>query len=1025
MPTDLAGFQPAGPVLIRASTRPTDLDVTPPDLSAPIQDALTWLTAQWTRRDVRDALTTASPDLAARVDQIIDPHAPRVEAKDVRRAVTATATYLHRWKTRTTPFGLFAAVGTADVGPAAATFGTRHRAVARADADWLAGVVDELERHRGLRRRLMVVADNTAFVRDGRLIIAARPQHGQRSPGPLRETSIAYTPAVRLALSAAVEPIRFDHLAESLSGRAPHVAPAVIETLLHGLVDGGFLITGLRTPMTTVDGLAHVLYALTTVSAADLADLAPVCAQLSEIHTELTRHNTQPEPSTATQVRDAITAAMTEVVPDAAHQLAVDLRLDGTVAVPPPVLNEVARAADVLLRVGTRPFGSMAWLEYHARFRDRYGPGALVPVQDLVADSGLGYPAGYLGAPQARPVWRVLTDRDVYLTTLIQQANLDHVDEIILTDADIDTLTVGDHTTIVAPARIEVGFAVHAVSPMALDQGEFTVQITAAPRTPTSMAGRFAHLLDPPDRHQLARSFVAPGDGELMVVQVSFPPRRVHNENVVRVGRLLPAVVALSEHPDGDVIRLSELAVTADAEQMYLVHAPSGRRVVPYLPHALDTIVQTPPLARFLAEVADSRSAVFGPFDHGAVARTLRYVPRIRYGRAVLAPARWLVTPADIGPIRQDDPTWEANLNQWRHRWRVPNRIIFCQTELRLPLDLDRPFDRALLRARLAGTEQIELREDLSIEGGWLGRPAEFLVALTRTTPPTRPVPVTQPAGQTSHPGASDVVHAKLSGNPARFDQLLTDHLAPLADSLARIGVRHWWISRRRDTIRAEAEPSVSLFLRLTDASAYGPVAARLGECAADLARRSLPADLVFTAHVEHPGRYGHGPALTAAEHVFATDTTAALCQLRLVEQANVSGQALAAASMANLAAAFTTEPTSGLRALLACLHNATSPAERAITDLARRLADPTDNHHVLRTMPGGEAVLEAWQTRAETLRAYHETLAAQREPITVLRTLLHEHHVRALGVDPDFERTTNHAARAAAHRHLALAEAQ
>jgi hypothetical protein len=40
---------------------------------------------------------------------------------------------------------------------------------------------------------------------------------------------------------------------------------------------------------------------------------------------------------------------------------------------------------------------------------------------------------------------------------------------------------------------------------------------------------------------------------------------------------------------------------------------------------------------------------------------------------------------------------------------------------------------------------------------------------------------------------------------------------------------------------------------------------------------------------------------------------------------------------------------------------------------------------------------------------------------VTVLRTLLHEHHMRALGIDPDLERQTGRHARAAALRRLAL----
>jgi hypothetical protein len=107
----------------------------------------------------------------------------------------------------------------------------------------------------------------------------------------------------------------------------------------------------------------------------------------------------------------------------------------------------------MLLRLTTQPFGSAAWLDYHVRFRERYGLGTLVPVRDIVADSGLGYPQGYLGAPRARPAWRVLIERDAYLLALIQQAIMDRAEEIQLSDADIEALAVGDHTNVVPPPR--------------------------------------------------------------------------------------------------------------------------------------------------------------------------------------------------------------------------------------------------------------------------------------------------------------------------------------------------------------------------------------------------------------------------------------------------------------------------------------------------------------------------------------------------------------------------------------------
>ena len=497
-------------------------------------------------------------------------------------------------------------------------------------------------------------------------------------------------------------------------------------------------------------------------------------------------------------------------------------------------------------------------------------------------------------------------------------------------------------------------------------------------------------------------------------------------------------MISLSEYTDAATISIDDLAVTADTEQMHLVQRSTGRRVSAYIPHALDVTVQTPVLARFIAEVGHARSAVFGPLNFGAAARTLPYTPRIRYRRTILAPARWTLTFDDLTSVtalEEDDRTaarlgpderWEKALHAWRHRWRVPARVIACHGDLRLPLDLDQPLDRALLHHRLSRADRLELWDDDPADGnGWLGRPAELVIPMTLSTPKPTLLPVTAPPGRTLRPATSPVVHARLTGNPARFDELLTRHLPAVADSLAELGLRRWWIRRHRDTIHLDADQYVSLVVRLNDPAAFGPVVARLSAFTADLHDRGLPAELTLASYHEHPARYGHGPALEAAEHVFAADTAAAISQLRTAEQTGIATEVLAAVSMAGLAAGLAPDAASGYRALLACLKGHTEPADRALTQLARRLADPAGEHRRLRDLPGGEAVTAAWQSRHEALTIYWTSLLGQRDPATVLRTLLHEHHIRAVGVDPQFERKTNHLARAVAMRNLAPAGAR
>jgi hypothetical protein len=77
-------------------------------------------------------------------------------------------------------------------------------------------------------------------------------------------------------------------------------------------------------------------------------------------------------------------------------------------------------------------------------------------------------------------------------------------------------------------------------------------------------------------------------------------------------------------------------------------------------------------------------------------------------------------------------------------------------------------------------------------------------------------------------------------------------------------------------------------------------------------------------------------------------------------------------------------------------------------------LVEPDEGRNVLAALPGGEQIAAAWSERTEALRHYREVLVSQRDPITVVRSLLHQHHVRAVRVDPQTERVTERLVRAA-----------
>lgn len=1025
-------YRLAGVPLVRATTYPDGISrVEGPNLNgAPetvLNRGLVWLKQEWQRDEVRRVVEAASPVLSQQLSEALDGSPPN--ERQVRRLCISLASYLLRWQGRPTPFGLFAGVTTAQVGGGVVVrWGECHRAVSRVDAQWLGAVISLLERHPGVLERLSVVANGAAFVRGNRFVAPGQAPYDR--PGVLApmEISVRHTRPVRSAMEGAREPVRFGELVKLLAADYPTAPLDRIRSLLAELVAQRFLLTNLQAPMTVPDALGHVRAALEAVDAEELPDLADLVHELQAIHSELLLHNDTTEPTSAQAIRATVATRMNAISGIAPQPLVVDTALDCAISIPTVVVREAEIAASALLRLTPYPFGYPRWKEFHVRFRQRYGVGAIVPVREVVADTGLGLPAGYLGSSVGNSA-RTLTERDENLLALVQEAVIDGAEEIVLTEPVTRALTVGDPAEMLPPPRAELAFQIHAASPGAVQDGAFRLLVTATPRPGSSMAGRFADLLPESQRKHLSDAYasLSTDDPDAIAAQLSFPPRRRRSENVVRTPRLLPQTISLSEHrdPDRDLIDLHDLAVTADARQLYLVQLSTGRRIEPRVMHALEAGALTPPLARFLAEITTARCAVYTGFDWGAAVR-LPYLPRLRYGRTVLSPARWILTATDLParPLPLSD--WEAALEAWRRRLRVPAAVVLRETDLRMPLDLGYPLHRALLRSRLDRAREVELQEaPASADLAWIGRAHELHLLLRLARPraaerkPRAPSPVHAVARGAGHlPGHSPWLYAQLHGHPDHQDEILIEYLPRLVDDWENLPL--WWFRRHCDTSRPDSEQYLSLYLQLPSPDSFGEAAARVGDWAAGLRDCGLVPHLQLATYHPEAGRYGHAGAMAAAEKAFAADSAAALAQIRLAVRTGLPPEAVTAASLVDLAIAYGETPAEGLHWLIDHLPQERGKLDQKLRDAALRLADPRDEWAALRGEPGGQDVTLAWQRRRAVLVAYRTQLARQGNPYTVLRSLLHLHHVRAVGVAPDRERVGHRLARAAALRQTA-----
>ncbi|MEV0734155.1 lantibiotic dehydratase [Polymorphospora sp. NPDC050346] len=994
-----------------------DLTGSGPDQVAAWRD---WVRQVWGVPVVAEAVAHASPDLARQVDAVCGPQA--MDGARVRRTVLALARYVLRMTGRSTPVGLMAGVGRAGFGGRAGCRDDEGQAVvARADGSWLAAVVDVLESCPEVVARVPLVVNNVCFVRGGHVVVPY--QHRPAWQGQTAEAvdvTVRYTAAVKAVLEAARTPILGLRLVERVSAAVAGAAADRVVAMVVELVRRGVLVSALRAPSTVVDALGHLVQVLDEAGAAQVPEVRRIVATVADVDAGLRLHNRVADAGRLVELRKALAAQMDAVAGPVRQPLAVDLRLGLEVVLPRRVGREVELAASVLARVGPHPFGAAAWQEYHTRFFERYGIGAVVPLLDVVdPDVGLGWPAGYRGSTVDEPP-AVVSARDLVLLGLVQAAALDGRDEVVVDDELVAELAHPDLRRARVPAHLELCVRVDAVSGEALDRGEFGLTVTGVSRGVGTMTGRFAAVLDDGGVAGVVAGLPV-SDPRAVVAQVSYAPLDPATGHVARSPRLLPDVVSVGEHHDeaDGVIGPRDLAVGCDSQRLYLVQLSTGRRLEPMVAHALDLRAHTAPLARFVAEIGRAQAAVVGSFDWGAAAR-LPWLPRVRYGRTVLCRARWLLDASDLPGRSEPWRVWVDAVEGWCGRRRVPDRVELGEGDQRLPLDLRQPGHLVLLRTHLDSVGRAVLTEAGDPAGrGWIGgRAHEVVVPLVADPVPVWPAvpPVTAArviGRDHGHaPGVSRWLYVQLYGHVERQPEILGVHLPAL---LAQWETPpRWWYIRYRDA------KGWHLRLRI-EVGDFGAASGRVSGWAGGLRRLGLLRDLQFGVYYPEVGRWGGGAVMAAAEEVFGADSAALVAGFGLRDRPG--RQVVTAAHLVSIASGWCGGPEDGMRWLVDHARTDTvADVPRPLLDEGVRLADPTDGWAALRAAPGGEAIVAAWQHRDRALADYRKVLANEAgvDPDTVLDSLLHAHYIRACGIDRDDERLCLRLARAAALARLA-----
>jgi thiopeptide-type bacteriocin biosynthesis protein len=837
---------------------------------------------------VREALFVASPDFCRSLDVWrAAPESDRGQA--IERALLR---YLTRMASRPTPFGLFA-------GTAAGAIATRTRLSVppaeqcrrhtRLDMDYLVALAAALAREPALAATLRYTPNTSLHrsagrwhyvesraLRDGRAHHLVAIDDAEPLQQVLARARCGATRAELAALLAAGE-----------------VSAADAEAYIAELVDSQILVPELECPITGDEPLGVLIAALQRHDAGRDA-----AARLSCVSRALAAIDEQ-APGAPVAAYDAIRAVLEPFgVPIVASKLfQADLVKHGE----PPVLaadlvDEIARGVDVLRRLTPHRENALARLK--AAFQERYEQREVALVDMLDEETGIGSALAEGGDRDASPLLDGLdfaapaaatipwTRREQGLLWRAGLALAEGQRELALSARDIDELAVDDPPPLPTAYAAMVTIAGSAAGDGAPVRDVRLLLHGAHGPSGAALLGRFCHA-DP----SLARAVAAhlreeeAADPDAVFAEiVHLPEGRLGNilmrpllrdYEIVYLGR--------SGAPVERQLPVDDLRVALEDGRFVLRSARLGRRVIPRLTSAHNYMRLSVGVYRFLCLLQGDGAAAVCAWSWGALEQ-LPFLPRVTFGRLVLARARWRLSAAEISTLTRaaGDGRYAAVQELRQRRW-LPRWVVLADHDNTLVVDLDNVAAAGALVHLLAGGSDAALLEhypdaDGLCAGGAAGAYTHEIVvpfvadvgsgrgSVTTSVPAVaRPAP---DASRYALPGSA-WVYAKLYLGAAAGDRVLTEVIGPLSRQLAARGVIDRWFFVRY------ADPETHLRWRLRASAPRDVTALRkaIEKAGATLFGDGRVRRVAFDTYHREIERYGGVDALDTAEDLFRADS--------------------------------------------------------------------------------------------------------------------------------------------------------
>lgn len=969
---------------------------------------------------ILEAIATASPSLYASLLALENIS----QEKKKQQVILSYLRYLLRLTSRPTPFGMFAGVDVGEFGEhTIITLDTVPIKRVRPDMGWLFSVISNIEKRFSVINQLRVRRNHAVYRVGGRYTLTYFSHYGQKNKYDKNRTdsiSIRATKAVDDALNKAIHPILVSELIAELQDSYPQVSKEKVQNLVIQLLEKELLISELRPPMNITNPLNYVIEYLDKVEGIDIEK-----NQLKEIKKLIDLYNNV-SLGDGVNINTKLKKLMKKL-----NSIEPNIQIDVALNAKNKQINrsvgeEIARAAECLLKLSYFKRGTEYLEKFHMSFIDKYGINVEVPILEVLSEEiGLGSPYSDQ-YKQDKPNSNRSNQIHALLIEAVLRAVKNKEREIEITDETLTQIS-GENLnyTNVSPS-LELYAEILAKSNEEIDKGNFLVVLNrySGSQEIARSFGRFLDILNHKVKNKFRDLFMhqQKNDPNVIVAEISYLPPYGNTANVMLVPKLRDYGITIGTNQVEDqesVIVFEDLFIVATFERLYIKSRKLDKEVVFTASHMMNT-TGTPTLYRFLRDISVVGQISWQPFDWGGL-NSSPYLPRVRYGKTILSSARWIIDTQFSKLNSKEKTLWASDFRKWMEEWSVPQYVFMIDKDQRLLLDLTNPIHLEQLRKELNKLSKIEIEEMIgSFEDRWIKGSdghhiSELVVPLIKKSSPgkAKEKSITQirtPDNQDRFflPG-SEWLFLKLYGAHNREEELISDEVYKFCNEVVQNNLAKKWFFVRysdpKDHIRIRFQGDADKLIR--------DLIPALHEWTELLIKEGKINRIAFDTYEREIERYGGPSIISAAEEVFAADscTTSQLIALHRYKMVELPLHVIASISIVDLLKKLGLDFTARYLFL--------NPEDdkylymeefRQSRDILIRLANPTNNWIDLQEYPNGNLIIKAFSKRTESHRRLAEMINSDKELTAnvkdkILRSIIHMHCNRLMGTDLEQEK--------------------